>query len=171
MKNLIFLFIVVLITTMNSYAQCKYKRNEKDSFTGQLIKETKPFSLAMGLTYNYTFSLRKIDTSYYVLFFYATTGYKGMVIPGDGQLMFKLNNDKVMVLYGLKISISDLSNNTGMATTELNNIYTISQEDLEQLQINEISILRFYTTEGYLEKETSTNGRAKFKENVHCILN
>ena len=58
-----------------------------------------------------------------------------------------------------------------MATTELNNIYTISKEDLEQLQINEISILRFYTTEGYLEKETSTNGRSKFKENVHCILN
>ena len=63
----------MLITTMNSYAQCKYKKNEKDSFTGQLIKETKPFSLAMGLTYNYTFSLRKIDTSYYVLLFYATT--------------------------------------------------------------------------------------------------
>lgn len=170
MKAIIFILFIVLINSANVLAQCKFKINGKDDFTGQMIKETKPFSLAMGLSENFTFSLRCVDNEFFIRLFYSTTGNKEFEIPQDGELMFKLSDNTIITLRAIEESSSVFSAISGMATTSIESQYIVSKEQLQQLSNNITNKVRFYTTGGYIEKETSSGGKEKFKSNILCML-
>lgn len=170
MKNYIFLFLFV-INSFTSFGQCKFKRDEVDEFTKNVVRETKYVSVAGVFSQNYTISFKQVNDSYYLKFAYGSTGTFSMVIGKGDQLMLKFDNDSVLSLESMELTsarhyFSQYSNGTSIECT-----YYITKEQIETLSKNRVVKIRFYTTEGYYEKDTKSDGVEKLRSNARCILN
>lgn len=165
------ILILFMVSSLISLGQCKFKRNEVDEFTKKTIRETKPVSVAGVFSQNYTVALKQVNENYYLNFAYGSTGTFAMVIGEGDELMFKFDNDSVLTLESLEIAsashyYSQYANSTGISCS-----YGITREQLETLARNKTVKIRFYTSEGYYEKETKSDGIEKMRSNAKCMLN
>ena len=170
MKKAIIL-IMLIVSSINSFGQCKFKRNEVDEFTKKMIRETKPVSVAGVFSQNYTVAFKQVNENYYLNFAYGSTGTFAMVIGEGDELMFRFENDSVLTLESLETEsarhfFSQYSNSTSISCS-----YGITADQIEMIARNKTVKVRFYTTEGYHEKETKSDGVEKMRSNAKCILN
>lgn len=170
MKKTIIL-ILFLIGTFNSFGQCKFKRNEVDDFTKKLIRETKPVSVAGVFSQNYTIAFKQVNDNYYLNFAYGSTGTFSMVIGEGDELMLKFDNDSVLTLESLETESARHFYSQYANSTSISCSYGITMEQIEMIARNKTVKVRFYTTEGYHEKETKSDGVEKMRSNAKCILN
>lgn len=170
MKKSIILILFV-IGTFNSFGQCKFKRNEVDEFTKKLIRETKPVSVAGVFSQNYTIAFKQVNDNYYLNFAYGSIGTFSMVIGEGDELMLKFDNDSVLTLESLETEAATHYYSQSVNSTSISCSYGITIEQMEMIARNKTVKVRFYTTEGYHEKDTKSDGVEKMRSNAKCILN
>ncbi len=169
MKKVI-LLILITLSTFYSFSQCKFKKDEVDEFTKNRIRETKDFMVAGVFSQSYMVQLRQVNDGYFLKLGYSTLGTSSIVIGQGDELMIKLNNDSVITLQSLEIASATHSYSSGMTATTIYCNYSITKEQLELLAKNPAVKIRFYTTDGYLEKETTTNGIDRLLSFANCII-
>lgn len=163
--------ILFMASSLVSLGQCKFKRNEVDEFTKKMIRETKPVSVAGVFSQNYTIAFKQVNESYYLKFAYGSTGTFAMVIGEGDELMLKFDNDSVLTLESLETESASHYYSQYANSTSISCSYGITMEQIEMIARNKTVKVRFYTTDGYHEKETKSDGVEKMRSNAKCILN
>ncbi len=166
MRNLFIVLMVCL--SFNSIAQeCKYKRNETDKFTGNVIKETKEVA----------FFYNKLDPQSNSLFF-TFTKIDSICFLSPSKYHFEI----ISITKGAKLSLifsdSEIINFEAMKSEvaepekiswQIDVDYIISEEQLKSLQTKLITDVRIYTNSGYVEDKVSSKLAEKIKAAANCI--
>lgn len=138
----------------------KIVKNEKDAFTGSHVTETSYVKLSDGLTC----AIRSVN-NLRVLMVSFNGGDEVYTMEKDAQLMFKLQNDSIVTLSNLEDAVGEYRSftigNTHISHFLLQTKYILSDEQIKDLHIHKITIVRFYTTAGYIEREVSDKNAKK----------
>lgn len=159
MKTLIvFLFLPTLLFAQD----CEYLKNEIDKFTktktvltkgAKIERRGKYFTLIKGLVLNEYKYLRVTMTTYRISSF-----------RRDSKFMLMSESDSVITLNAVDHSKSDHSF-VWYATIN----YEITEEQLAYLISNKITTVRFYGSDGYIEKEIKDKYAVLFQNDLKCI--
>lgn len=165
MKVLFLTFTIILILKNITYSQCSYTRNETDEFTKKTILETtKVVVKSRDLTGQ---ALRffgcKQNTSRFLKVNWNTLDIVS-VSSGD-KLMLKLINDEVLEIYSNDYKVSSPIGNYWTITI----YYYIDENTFQKLKENQVVKLRFYTDEGYVDKEVSKGASNSILQMFKCI--
>lgn len=161
MKNITFL-LLILLTTLSYGQDCKYKRNEVDQFTKNKVLETKSEWLGENIAY----TLKKIDDTKYLRI--ELGSYSVFAINDGAKLMFLTDKDESIELIFPKYEISKTTPGA-VASQYVVETINISGDVLKRLQTEKIIKVRFYTTEGYIDKPIKEKRASKFRDQLKCI--
>ena len=169
MKTIKFLMIILMMcfNFMAIGQDCKYERNEKDKFTGKVVRETKmapvyankldPQSKSMFFIFLQVDSINYLSVSkWYSDIISVSKGDKLMMIFQDGESVS---------LECLKYSIAD----SYSGKWNINIDYYIPKEILKSLQTKNITDIRIYTTTGYFEESVLIKQSEKIKVLANCV--
>ncbi len=161
-----FMTLMVLFSLTNiSYSQCKYIRNETDEFTKKVILETAKVVIKSRDVTGQAMSFHgyKQDANRSLKVKWNTLD---MVSVSTGEkLMLKLANNEVVEVFADKYQVSSPIGNYWTITI----YYSISESAFQKLKQSEIVKLRFYTAEGYVDKEVPQNATKKILQMFKCI--
>jgi hypothetical protein len=141
-----------------SEAQCKYDKHEIDKFTGVTKIETKSEVLHRDLVCAVSFSFCKHDSSLFVTVGINLTGEIYTVYQGD-KLMLICDNSTIS-LTSLETKIVQ-----GFAYVD----YSITKEQLEIINQFNITDMRIYLIDSYLERVIDSKKSEKIKLLSRCI--
>lgn len=162
------LFLVLLSTMWVVAFSQKIVKNEKDAFTGSQVTETSYVKLSDGLTC----SIRSVNDICMLMVSF-NGGDEVYTMEQDAQLMLKLQNDSIVTLSNLEVAVSEYRSftigNTYISHYLLQTKYTLSDEQIKELQEYKISRIRFYTTDGYIEREVSEKNAKKLLKLFNLI--
>lgn len=161
MKSLLSILFIAL--GLYSTAQCNYKVDEVDRFTGTKKLLTNDQKAYATMTNFVTFAFGKLDTTKYV----------DLRIGSGGDPYYIKSGETVIILFSggsnmtlSRVSSSDVSDiNAGNV---LNATYILNKSELFQLQNKLITGIRVYTSQGYLE---SGEVKSKFAERIKTLAN
>ena len=159
MKHL-YLMTLLITSTFVFSQDCKYQRNEVDEFTKNKIIETK-FEW-LGEQTGYT--LKKINNTQ-ILAMYLES-FNVFSIKDGAKIMFLTEKEDPITLIFPKYEISKRGKSSEFYISE--NII-LSNKEYERLQNETISKVRFYTTDGYIEKNVKEKRASKFRDQLKCI--
>ena len=151
---------MILCTMWVAAFSQKIVKNEKDEFTGSQVIETSYVSLSDG----FTCAIRAVNGTAVLLVSF-NGGDEVYTMEKDAQFMFKLQNDSIVTLANLDYAVSEYWStsvgNTHISHYTLKTKYILSDEQIKQLQTTPITIVRFYTTDGYVERKVSDKNAKK----------
>lgn len=156
-KTILFLLLSTMWTAVFSQ---KIVKDEKDSFTGNQVKETSYVKLSDGLTcaIRAVNDLRTLMVSF-------NGGDEAYVMEQGAPFMFLLQNDSIINLSNLEDAVGEYKSvnvgNTYISHFLLQTKYFLSEEQIKALQALKITKVRFYTTSGYIEREVSEKNAKK----------
>ncbi len=167
--------LVLLLTVSFGYSQnCKYKKNEVDEFTGSkvIITKDKIFTkIGMGFGTYAIISAKKInDTKYLAVSFSSNTIF---TLRKGSLVMFKTENDEIIELSFSESMVADYSSSQ-VGTTNITRwtakMYFLLSDELVQ-KFNDIRIkkVRWYTTDGYVEKDVKKKNSKNISKLLNCI--
>lgn len=164
------LSLLFLLVPVSTFAQTLVK-NEVDEFTSLRIMETSWEFLLPPMSQNVHFRTKKIENNYYFdLKWMDRTGTAVYSIDKADELMFKLENGTIVKLPCIEYVISCIGcGATGFAGSEgmgINPMYHIDNKSYELLKGNTIVKMRFYTTDGYLERDI----KQKYSDKINSSL-
>jgi len=166
MKKII-LFALLAIAQSSSFGQ-KIVKNEVDAFTGSKIKETSYVTISDG----FTCSIRVVNDTP-VLMAGFNGGRKIHTMDKGERFMLKLENDSIVELYNMETSTSEYVDfsvgRTNISYFLLKTKYLLQEEQLINLKANKISVVRFYTTDGYIERKVSKENSGKLLKLFNLI--
>jgi len=160
MKKIIIQSILffALVNMQNALGQ-KIETKKVDEFTSDKIIETNYNSISDG----FPCRLKQINDE---IFFQATynCGSHIYCMDENAEFLIKLDNDEIVKLSNFKYSVAEFWS-TYIGSTYLShyNLYIscfLDELSKTKLQKNYITKVRFYTTDGYIEKDVNKN-RAK----------
>lgn len=167
------MIVLSLLTGCVSFAQdCDYKRNEVDEFTKKTILETKEEALAisgMGMGFSCTYNLLKIDGIRYLkLHVYSP---KIFTLKQGSNIMLKTDKENPITLTFPETVIADHSYNSSIKTTHWSGIVLIpiSDDAYNRMRNENISKLRVYTADGYIDDDVKAKHDKKIKKALTCI--
>lgn len=153
------LFLAILSICGSAYSQ-KVVKNEKDAFTGSHVTETSYVTISDG----FTCSIRSVNGTR-ILMVSFNGGDEIYTMEKDAQLMFKLQNDSIITLANLEDAVGEYRSlnigNSHISHFLLKTKYYLSEEQINELQANKITNVRFYTTDGYIERKVSEKNAKK----------
>lgn len=153
--------LILLLTSSLFYSQdCKYQRNEVDQFTKNKVVETKFEWLAEQTGY----SLLKVDSVKFLKLY--VESFKVFSIKDGAKLMFLTDKEEPITIVFPKYDISKRGTSSEFYISET---ITLSDEDFKRFQNEKITKVRYYTTEGYIEKNIKEKRANKFRESLKCI--
>lgn len=168
-------YLIPLLLICSSVSGQKLITNEKDKFTGKQIKRTSWESIgSTGSLGGYTFyaQLSKIDTTSFFDLRVMYTGRKLLSVHKDDELMFMLQDSSIVKLKSSEFKISSYGGGaTGLSGSQALGMvvsYFINDKDLKSLQGN-ITKIRWYTSEGYVEHDINGKNCNKINEIVKLI--
>ena len=162
MKSLILLISITLFNIQTLISQdCEYKRKEVDETTNDKILETKVIPLVMELTSSMDISIVKAGHQYSLNIIYNNTDFT--IINNGDALLFKLNNDSIIILKNQENAITDVSNKILLS-------YPIKEAELLSIAKTGIKKLRIYAQKGYADHEIKPVRNENFVHLVKCIL-
>lgn len=164
MKRFI-LFLAILSICGSAYSQ-RIVKNEKDAFTGSHVIETSYVTLSDGLTC----SIRSVN-GIHVLLVSFNGGDEIYTMERDAQFMFKLQNDSIITLANLEDAVGEYwSSPVGnISHFTLKTKYELSEDKINKLQTHKITNVRFYTTDGYIERKVSEKNAKKLLKLFNLI--
>lgn len=166
MKRFI-LFLAILSIYGSAYSQ-KIVKNEKDSFTGSQVIETSYATISDGLTC----SIRSVN-GIHILLISFNGGDEIYTMEKNSQFMFKLQNDSIVTLTNLEDAVGEYRSlnvgSTHISHFLLKTKYELSEEKIHELQTYKISNVRFYTTDGYIERKVSEKNAKKLLKLFNLI--
>ena len=166
MKRFI-LFLAILSICGSAYSQ-KITKNEKDAFTGSHVIETSYVTLSDGLPC----SIRSVN-GIHILLVSFNGGDEIYTMEKNAQFMFLLQNDSIVTLANLEDAVGEYrSLNVGSTYIShflLKTKYDLSEEQIHELQTHKISNVRFYTTDGYIERKVSEKNAKKLLKLFNLI--
>lgn len=153
------LFLAILSICGSAYSQ-KIVKNEKDAFTGSHVIETSYVTISDG----FTCSIRSVNGTR-ILMVSFNGGDEIYTMEKDAQFMFKLQNDSIITLANLEDAVGEYRSlnigNSHISHFLLKTKYELSEEQINELQANKITNVRFYTTAGYIERKVSEKNAKK----------
>ncbi len=163
----IFLLIALSTIGATAFAQ-KIVKDEKDAFTGNHIVETSYVSISDG----FPCSIRTVNGKCFFLVSF-NCGDEVYSMEKGAEFMFKLQDDSIITLSNLEHSIADYWSAT-IGTLHLSHFvlkteYLLSDEQIKQLQATPIAIVRFYTTDGYIERNVTTRDAKRIQKLFNLI--
>lgn len=155
-----FLFLCTFAIICGTVYSQKIVTNEKDDFTGNHVIETSYAKISDG----FTCGLRSVDNICILMASY-NGGKEIYTMEKGAEFMFKLDDGSLITLTNLETSTGEYKNitigNTHISHFLLQTNYEISSEQLNKLQGNAIVKVRFYTTDGYIERDVSDKNAKK----------
>ncbi|MEZ3441533.1 hypothetical protein [Alistipes sp.] len=151
MKKLFFA-LVLIVMHEHSFSQ-KITVDKIDDFTGAHIVETSYAKISDG----FNCTLRKIDGRCYFSTAY-NCGDEIYSAKEGAEFMLKLNDGEIIILNNLEYAVADYWSSGAPAYLShfvLKTEYLLSPSQVAQLQSTEISVVRLYTSEGYIERIVS----------------
>lgn len=144
-------------------SDCSYTTNEVDKFTKSSIMATKPRILSKGFSYY----LKKINASKYLMFTYSSFSIHS--IDKGAQLMFLMNDESIITLTVDDGETADYT--TSEYITVWSSTVYISLPDIRynELLNKRVKTVRYYTSEGYVERETKEKHAILFQHELRCI--
>jgi len=167
--RLLLLITFSTLFSLTAFSQCKYEKNEVDSFTGNKTIITQAKGLKFGLLDGAAIKLARMNDSKKLLWFYFTTSDIFSVRSGD-KLMFKLDNDEVVTLSNLSRVTADYIITSGITSWSAKMTYELSPRVISLLSTHDIQSFRLYTSKGYLENDIkSKKKRSNLRSIIDCI--
>ena len=161
MQNIfILLLLAISITTYGQ--ECKYARNEVDQFTKNKVLETKSEWLGENIAY----TLKKIDDTKFLRI--EMGSYSVFAINDGAKLMFLTDSEDPIELTFPKYEVSKTAPGA-VASQYVAQTINISGDVLTRLQTEKIIKVRFYTTDGFIDKPIKEKRASKFREQLKCI--
>ncbi|MCC9066334.1 hypothetical protein [Flavobacterium piscisymbiosum] len=158
-----FYLITFLFTSLIIHSQdCKYKRNEVDEFTKHKVLETKSEWLAENIAY----TLIKINDAKFLSI--ELGSFKVFAISDGAKLMFLPDKGDPIVLLFPKYEISKTTPGA-VASQYVTQSINISDEIYQRFLDEKITKVRFYTTDGYIDKPVKEKRANKFRQQLKCI--
>lgn len=169
MKKILSMLIISIFLISPILAQCEQK---VDKMTGDTITTTKrAFAFQRGFS-GANIYFKKIEnnfTNYYLYFGYSTSGLESIVVGTDCPLMLKFSNDSVISIYPTEIEVANHTSGQYGSSTSIDIVYKINADIMQLFKTYNLVLVRFYTTEVYIEGETKGKQQIKFKENANCL--
>ena len=172
MKN-ITLILLLLIFSHVSGQSCKYQKNEVDEFTKKEIlitKEKAVTKVGMGLGVYMTAKGLRIDGAKSIeLNIFSPSIF---TIQQGGKVMFMTKTKEVIETEFLESSVADYAHLGQVNVTIWHTSSTIllSSDLISRLQNAEITKVRWYTADGYVEKEVKKKQYKNLASIINCIL-
>lgn len=171
--GIIFWCLIIFMTVVANLAQAqKIVKNEKDEFTGDLIKETswEVFQMA-SKNYSYV-RVRKINSDVFLNFKAIT---HKIVSIGEGEpLMFKFIDDEVVELENLDFTIASRgSGSTGLSWRNVPGVslnFHLNDDAINKIAETPIVKTRLYTSQGYIEGNVKEKFDDKLKKMIQLII-
>lgn len=139
----------------------KIVKNEKDEFTGNQVTETSYTAISEG----FNCALRIVNNTHTLLTVFNCDDNVYTMEEG-AEFMLKLQNDSIITLQNPKDAVAEYWSTTigslHLSHFNLNTKYILSDEQIIQLQTIPIKIVRFYTTDGYIERKVSEKNAKKY---------
>lgn len=174
---------LLLFTNSQLYSQCKFEKDEKDSFTGKQVRETKPVSVVKKFSPPNYIDLSLIQDGDEFLI---EAKYNGddltleTMMNSDDYLGLKLENSEVVMAKAVKDykAILDKHLTSTYRASGLNKEgfvitprYTVTKEDFNKLAVSPITALRITVNGGEeVDYELKGKGGARFMEAAKCFL-
>jgi hypothetical protein len=170
MKKLLLLFIVST-TSLQLFCQCEFIKNEKDEFTGDVIKITSEYKVNKKFTSRFFFgtSFVKINDRYSLHLSY-TSGERPSMINAEQKLLIKLKDNTIIELKSFDSVITEADVSKYGTTYRIYPIYPITIEDFDKIVKIGISKIRMYTSKEYLEGDVFDKDNAEIINQINCIL-
>lgn len=168
----IFISLLLIMTAFGSIAQkCDYYENTVDAMTKDTLVSTWA-KVAQTFTQGMVFTYKKLNSSYFIRMGYGLSGYQAIVIGKDAELMIKLQNDSIITLKSTDIVTADINTANGIGESKITCFYRVEREQLEAIKQHKLKLIRFYTTDGYIEMEAFTKKKkvANNDEAIDCLL-
>lgn len=158
MKKILLLALFSIIG-LTAFSQ-KISRDEKDAFTGMHVVETNYVKICNG----FTCALRSVDNGRYFLTGF-NCGDEIYTIEKGADFMFKLEDNSVIKLSNIETSIAKYFSET-IGSVHLSHFYLecqclLGDDQLKKMQTTKITMIRFYTTDGYIERNVSDKSAKK----------
>lgn len=154
------LFLVLLSTMWIATFSQKIVKNEKDAFTGNQVTETSYTAISDG----FNCALRIVNDTHTLLAVF-NCGDEVYTMEEGAEFMFKLQNDSIITIYNLKDAIAEYWSatigSTHISHFNLKTKYILTDEQIKQLKTTPITVVRFYTTDGYIERKVSSKNAKK----------
>ena len=152
--------LMILCTMWVAAFSQKIVKNEKDEFTGSHVTETSYTAISDG----FNCALRTINDTRTLLAVF-NCGDDVYSMEEGAEFMLKLQNDSIITLQNLKDAVAEYWSSTigslHLSHFNLKTKYILSDEQIQQLQTTPITVVRFYTTDGYIERKVSAKNAKK----------
>ncbi|MBF2709949.1 hypothetical protein [Flavobacterium soyangense] len=167
----------MLLTSTFLFGQnCKYKINEVDEFTKNIILETKAELLTisgMGFGFSSSYSFKKINNNRYLKL--GITSPSIFTLRQGRDIMFKTNTEDIISLEFPETIVADYISGSRIGTSTTPSMWTgtilipISNENYERLLKDKILKVRIYTGDGYIDDDVKEKRANKFQELLKCV--
>lgn len=159
----------MLIPLFSFSQDCKFKKNEIDSFTGDTLLATK--FVRLNTTFygdnSYYIAFGKENSKHYLIVKYYFLGQKVIFVDQENPIMFKFNNDSIISFY----PVTNYSGDILKKYTSFVVYYSLNKSQLKYFSENNIKSIRMYFSEFY--KEKAFNNIEKIEKvcfSASCIL-
>jgi hypothetical protein len=157
-KSPLIITTLFLFLTTISFGQCKFDVNEVDKFTGIVKVETKSEVLHKDAMSAFSFNFCRHDNSYFVRV--------GINLPGE--LYSIVAGDRLILICGGS-TITLTSKETRLVKGFVSVQYLITTDQIKVLNEFNITDMRLYLTDGYIDKEIVTKKAEKILQLSRCI--
>lgn len=150
---------VVILLATGMFAQCKYKFNGIDRFTGDTVKASKRITMIFWMSWRGNVHLAKVNQNYFLNLDLNLGGTHSLLINQGDRLIFKLSSGKTVTLYALASGLTKFSSG-GAEISTVKVDYQLSPDDVANLRTELIKEVRIYLAED-TEEFIISEGRAK----------
>ena len=173
MKKYTQLALLLILFSTNLFAQ-KIKQREIDEFTKNKVVRTSWETINSDLKFTCSIRGTIINDSYY-LDFKIMMGMGGVFAIPDGEsIMLLLENEEVIKIHNPEHTISSVGEGaTGMMGSGSDGVFLsckVAHEQLKSISASNISKVRIYTTDGYVESDINKRKAKKAKKLVELLL-
>jgi hypothetical protein len=176
MKRTLLLLLILSFIITNGFAQkekekynCKYVKEKKDDFTGEITKTTSRFVYFN----NASITFRKATDKYFVDFSIKFAGEKNVPLKEGEELQLKLENGEILTFK----SIKDVSPTTTVGNTSTtvyvysiyNAVYSCTVEDLTKLSNSPATNLKVTLANEAFPVKLGKGEGSGLQKDAYCI--
>lgn len=171
MKRIIMLN-VLLLSSIVSFSQCKFKQNEVDDFTKSKIIKTIPRVLANDMSGSVVLQFIS-ENQYFIDITVSFKYHDAIVTSATDEILFLMNDKSVMTFPINNIFIGQLKGSGNlMSSTEFQLKFPITLDQLNSIKELGVDKVRFEA--GRLKKDFIVKNRKdveKINHNISCLIN
>lgn len=167
MKKLLTIATLLMVFAVKLFSQdCNFKVNQKDDFSGAMIKQTdyKLLGLKLGISET-DVAFKSSDSSYTLILRRSDSG--PMVVGTTDKIVFKMDDGSSISIYPLSIYNSDV---ISISSFRLESIYGLTKDQMKKLSTNKIVKMRINYNQVYDDMDVKDSRATKVQEIANCIL-